>query len=126
MKDRKSAHPSVHLPVRVQKARTKRVMAERSMVCTRKKSKIGEVFFWPGWYTVSTCKRETAYSPQERKHHENSHFQRRHSHRVRSVGPGACDHPGGRCDRHSLSRGIVGRGPGTTFHRVRLRPAWPR
>src|SRR5213594_1753863 len=24
------------------------------MVCTCKKSKIGEVFFWPGWYTVAT------------------------------------------------------------------------
>jgi hypothetical protein len=27
------------------------------------KSKIGEDFFWPGWYTVSMYKRETAYGP---------------------------------------------------------------
>src|SRR5258708_28214141 len=58
------------------------------------KSKIREVFFRPGCYTVSTYKRKTEVGPQERKHHENSHFPRWHSHRVRSVGSGARAHPG--------------------------------
>src|SRR5258707_3231159 len=66
-----------------------------SLVFPAVKSKIREVFCWPGWYTVSTYKRETAIGLQERKHHENSHFQRRHCHRVRSVGSGTRAHPGG-------------------------------
>src|SRR6266851_3326525 len=50
------------------------------------KSKIGEVFFWPGCYTVYTCKRETADGPQERKHHEHSNFKRWHKNCIRQAG----------------------------------------
>src|SRR5713226_6414407 len=85
-----------------------------------------EVFFWPGWYTVSTCKRDTEDSPQERKHHENSHFQRRHSHRVRSVGHRTRAHPGGWRTYHAYSLDPPGGTPCAALQRVRLRPAWPR
>src|SRR5215470_9045383 len=52
-------------------------------------------FFRSGCYTVSTDKRKTTVGPEERKHHENSHFPRWHPHRVRSVGSRTRAHPGG-------------------------------
>src|SRR6266581_3745100 len=90
-----------------------------------RKSTIGEVFFWPRWYTVSTYKRETEVGSQERKHHENSHFQRRHSHRFRSVGSGTRAHPGGWRTDHACRLVLPGGTPCAALQRVRLRPAWP-
>ena len=42
-----------------------------SLVPSAVKSKIREVFCWPGCYTVSTYKRETEDSPQERGNTRN-------------------------------------------------------
>ena len=97
-----------------------------SLVPSAVKSKIREVFCWPGWYTVSTYKRETEVGLHERKHHENSHFQRRHSHCVRSVGSRTRAHPGGWRTDHTCRLVPPGGAPCAALQRVSLRPAWPR